>query len=215
MRLVMVDDHELIHGGLRQVLTATADIQIVGEGYCGEHFRTLVAQHQPDVVLLDLNMPDMPGARTLENNFNPTTAIRWCHAQYPAVRIVVLSNQIDLSVLNLDVAGYVLKDDLSVPRKLPDLLRAVVAGHKKVSQTIGEKLHSNPLTERQIEILREIAGHPNRTQAEHAEALGMSVSGLKKHLQAIYIHLNVTNLTAAIVVAQWAGYIGSTPPDQS
>lgn len=217
MRVVMIDDHEMIHMAVRGVLALDPDIQLVGEGYCGQDFRRLVAQHQPEIVLLDLSMPEQPdpNPNPLGERFNPPAAIRWCQAQYPQVRIVVLSQYIDLTLVDLDVAGYLSKSDVNVTTNLPALLRAMAAGQKKTSPTITETLLANPLTDRQIEALREIVSHPNRTQAEHAAALGLSESGLKKHLGSIYDRLHVTNLTAAVVLAQWAGYIGFTPPSET
>jgi DNA-binding NarL/FixJ family response regulator len=210
IRLVIVDDQPLMHDAIQTALASVPDFALVGQGYCGADFARLVAALQPAVVLLDLSMPQTL-AEDAFDRFEPAPALAWCKAHYPQTRIVILSQHLDFVLLQEGVAGYWHKNDINA-EDLAQLFRSLAAGKVTTSKRVMARLHARPLTERQIEVLRQVAQHPNRAYAEHAVTLGIAEVTFKKNLNEAYRRLGVKNITAAILAAQWAGYIPFAPP---
>lgn len=196
IRVLLVDDHELVRVGLRTFLELQADMAVVGEAGSGERALALVPSAAPDIVLLDLVLPGMSGLETA----------RALRAAHPNVKIVVLTSfsgqdQV-LPVVRAGVDGYLLKD--VGPRELADALRAVHAGgsplHPTVAATVMRSVTTDdPLTPREREVLRLIArGLSNR---QIARELVLSEKTVKTHVSAVLAKLGVADRTQAALLA--------------
>ena len=200
IRVMTVDDHEILRGGIRFLLLAFDDIEVVGEAQSGEEALDLCGQVQPDVVLMDMMMPGMDGVES-------TTALR---KRYPQVQVLVLtsfhSGDLVQGVMQAGAVGYLLKgasmDELAGairaayagrPTLAPEAVRALVrAGQPTVK--IGDDL-----TDREREVLALLVqGHSN---AEIAERLVVSVAAAKYHVGSILSKLGASNRTEAAALA--------------
>jgi DNA-binding NarL/FixJ family response regulator len=208
IKVLLVDDQGLIRQGLRALLELESDLEIVGEGENGEQAINLVAEFQPDVVLLDIRMPIMDGvAATLE-----------IQKRFAKTKILVLTTFDDdeyvSAALKNGAMGYLLKDTPS--EELAVAIRAVYKGYTQLGPGIVKKLltqFSNPtptqsppvpstlteLTPREKEVLRLIAtGASNR---EIAQGLYISEGTVKNHVTNILNRLNLRDRTQAAI---WA-----------
>ena len=203
LRVLLVDDHELVRVGLRTFLALQPDMEVVGEASSGERALALVATTTPDIVLLDLVLPGMSGLET----------VRALRAAHPDVKIVVLTSfagqdQV-LPVVRAGVAGYLLKD--VGPRELADALRSVHAGgaplHPTVAATVMRSVTADdPLTPREREVLRLIArGLSNR---QIARELVLAEKTVKTHVSAVLAKLGVADRTQAALLAIRDGIVG-------
>ena len=160
IRVVLVDDHAILRSGLRRVLDAEPDIEVVGEAESAERavFETLA--NKPDVVVMDLVMPGKSGIEGMPAAFQAA----------PDVRVLVLSMQDDpryvREAFEAGAAGYVLKE--AADTEVVGALRAVAAGERYVHPTLGARLvaaeaeerkraEADPLSEREREVLRLLA----------------------------------------------------------
>lgn len=219
--IVAVDDHPLIRQAIRSLVADREDMILVGEGSVGEHLFPLVAEHRPDVVLLDLNMPQF---ETRVNDGTPDIfpvlpMIARLHIEYPKTAVIILSQHVIPSVVheiagrNGAIKGYLLKsDDLSL--NLPEAINLASKGSVFFSEAIHqehlESLENTDkplLTKRQRECITVIAQMPNASYAHHAQVLGISESTLRNHLTAANKVLGVNNITAAILRCQELGII--------
>jgi DNA-binding NarL/FixJ family response regulator len=208
LRILLADDHPLVRRGLRAVLAGAADIEVVGEAATGREAIELAAELTPDVILMDLQMPDLSGIE----------ATRAILASQPDARILVVTLfQDDDSVflaLRAGARGYVLKD--ADEEDLLSALRAVAGGAAIFSPSIANRLltlFSSPrpsapesfpeLTEREREVLELIAqGLPN---PRIAQLLSISVKTVGNHVSVIFGKLQVADRSEAIVRARDAG----------
>jgi NarL family two-component system response regulator LiaR len=203
IRVLLVDDHELVRAGLRTFLRLQADMAVVGEAASGEQALALVAASAPDIVLLDLVLPGMSGVET----------VRRMRAAHPDVKIVVLTSfagqDAVLPAVRAGVAGYLLKD--VGPAELADALRSVHAGgaplHPTVAATVLRQVsaETDPLTPREREVLRLIArGLSNRLIGRE---LVLSEKTVKAHVSAVLAKLGVTDRTQAALLAVRDGVV--------
>ena len=196
IRVLLADDHALIRAGLRTLLVAEPDLALVGEAATGDEARTLCATLRPDVLLLDLRMPGPPA----------TATVAWVRAHRPATRVVILTAHREdawvRGLLDLGVAGYVLKDDAldAVARAV----RAVAAGGTWLSPAVLPALvrpTAEPaveaLTPREREVLALVAA--GRSTKEIAQTLGIGAQTVSNALSVIYAKLGVPNRAAAAV----------------
>lgn len=215
VRIVVADDHPLFRKGMVTLLSSEPGFAVVGEAATGVEALGVVAATTVDVVLMDLQMPEMGGI----------PAIQHIKAHAPAVRILVVSLfEDDDSVflaLRAGAHGYVLKD--AREEELIRAIRAVAAGEAIFSPAIasrvlawfGSRRHDDAdafadLTHREREILDELAnGHGNATIARH---LSISSKTVANHLSTIFAKLQVPDRGAAIVRARDAGF-GVAPAD--
>lgn len=208
IKVLLVDDQSLIRQGLKALLELEADLEIVGEAENGEMAVELVAELQPDVVLMDIRMPIMDGV----------AATREMHKRFVGIKILVLTtfdnDEYVTAALQNGAMGYLLKDTPS--EELAVAIRAVHKGYTQLGPGIVKKLltqfstmvstQSPPappslveLTPREKEVLRLIAtGASNR---EIAQELYISEGTVKNHVTNILNRLNLRDRTQAAIFA--------------
>jgi DNA-binding NarL/FixJ family response regulator len=194
----------MVRTGLRTFLELQQDMVVVGEAATAEEALALVPRVHPDIVLLDLVLPGMPGVE----------AVRALRASHPDVKVVVLTSFAGqdsvLAVVRAGVSGYLLKD--VGPAELADALRAVHAGgvplHPAVAATVMRSVAApphEPLTPREGEVLRLVArGLSNRLVARE---LALSEKTVKTHVSAILGKLGVADRTQAALYAVRQGMV--------
>ena len=205
LKVLVADDHPLILQGLRRALEACDDIEIVGEAHSGAELLALVERRAPDIVLMDLRMPEPDGI----------ACIREIRKSWPHVRTVVLSasddrESIDAALL-AGANAYVLKsvgstDIGSVLRHVSDGGAVFHAPSRPPEETGGQTTPARAvLTERESEILAAVADGKT-TKAISAE-LWLSEHTVKFHLTNIYRKLGVSNRSGAIRYAYEHGLV--------
>lgn len=215
IRVLIADDHTLFRDGLRALLASIPDIEVVGEAASGKEVIRLAAELQPDVILMDIQMPDLNGIE----------ATRQILRTNPHMGIIVLTMFQDddsvFAVMRAGARGYVLKGaDQAV---LLRAVRAVANGESLFSPEIAARLmqffaNLQPaarqelfpeLTEREREILSLIA--EGQTNAEIAEKLVISMKTVRNYVSNIFSKLQVADRAQAAIRAREAG-LGSTQP---
>ncbi|MBI4788905.1 MAG: response regulator transcription factor [Chloroflexi bacterium] len=197
IRVVLADDHELVLGGLQALLQNEPDMQVVAAVKNGVLLMEAVAQHQPDVVVLDLKMPALGGISCLEK----------IREQQLPIRVLVLTAYSDgesiLEAIEQDADGLVLKTE--PPSQTIAAIRQVAHGQMVFPRAARQLLDKRPrprpdseLSEREREIFALVA--EGMTNAQIAERLSVSESTVKFHLQNIFQKLRVTNRTEAAAV---------------
>ena len=201
IKVLAVDDHPLLREGITAVLGNQPDLSVVGEASNGYEAVERCRALAPDIVLMDLEMPDMSGIDAI-------AAIR---AEFPATHIIVLtahgSDAQILRALNAGAVGYLLKDGLR--KELVDTIRRVHAGHRGVSPAVAQKLvesrFAEALTERELEILASVAaGNSNKIVADR---LSISEETVKSHMRNILAKLGANDRTHAVTIALKRGLI--------
>ncbi|MBB5954279.1 DNA-binding NarL/FixJ family response regulator [Saccharothrix tamanrassetensis] len=204
IRVVIVDDHPVVRDGLRGMLAAAGDVDVVGEAADGAEAEAVVRAKSPDVVLMDLRMPGVDGVTAIER-------LR----DFPARVLVLTTYDTDSDVLpaiKAGATGYLLKD---TPRdELFRAVRSAARGEAVLSPSVATRLvgqvrtpAAEPLSEREIEVLGLIArGCTNR---EAAARLFISEATVKTHLVHVYAKLGVKDRAAAVAVAYERGLLGA------
>ncbi|MDX9990667.1 MAG: response regulator transcription factor [Anaerolineales bacterium] len=206
IRILLVDDHAMVRRGLATFLMAFDDFQLVGEADNGEAALRLCAEVLPDVILMDMVMPNMDGATA-------THAIR---QKYPQIQVLVLTSfkeeLLIRKALQAGAIGYLLKDVSA--EELARAIRAARAGHATLSpeaaQVLVETAHQPPapgldLTEREREVLALLIEGLNNTQI--AGELTVSPSTIKSHVSNILSKLGVASRTEAVSLALRQGLV--------
>jgi DNA-binding NarL/FixJ family response regulator len=195
IKILTVDDHPLLREGIAAVLGNQPDMSVVGEASNGHEALEQCRALRPDIILMDLEMPDMNGTEAI-------TAIR---AEFPGAHVIVLSaHGSDAEIrraLNAGAVGYLLKDGLR--KELVDAIRRVHAGNRGVSATVAQRLVESqlaePLTERELEILTSVAaGNSNKIVADK---LSISEETVKSHMRSILSKLGANDRTHAVTIA--------------
>jgi DNA-binding NarL/FixJ family response regulator len=205
MQVVICDDQALIRDGLEMLLRLERDIEVVGLAQDGAEAVDLVAEHRPDLVLMDLKMPGMNGIE----------ATRRIRAHYPEVKVLVLTTYDDdewlFDALRAGAAGYLLKD--TGRSEVVKAIRGTVEGQAFVDPAVAGKLLSRvtstqtrpasllteKLTERELDVLRLLA--QGMTNADIAARLYLSEGTVRNHVSAILGKLDVADRTQAAVLA--------------
>lgn len=199
IRVLIVDDHTVVRGGLRLFLLAFPDLDLVGEASSGQMAIDLCKIHQPDVVIMDLIMPGMNGIET-------THQIR---TKFPDMKVIALTSfpdeQLVLDVIEAGASGYLLKTISAT--ELVEAIRDVTAGKKVFSKEIEKLLvqksqksfYHEDLTRREWEIFHLVM--IGKSNSEIADELVISVSTVKYHVSNILSKLGVKNRAEAIAYA--------------
>ncbi|GHG49226.1 DNA-binding response regulator [Flavimobilis marinus] len=215
VRVVLVDDDPLVRAGLRMILGGDRAIEVVGEARDGIEAEDVVAEHAPDVVLMDIRMPRRDGLAT-------TSALlrRW-----PTLRVIVLTtfdeDDMVLTALREGASGFLLKD--TPPERLVDSVRRVAAGEPILSPSVTAQLiatvagdngaarshGAQDRLERLTEREREVAVAIGRglSNAEIAEQLFMSVPTVKSHVGRLFAKLDVDNRVQIAICVHDAGLV--------
>ncbi len=206
IRVMLVDDHTMVRRGLATFLKVFDDLELVGEAASGEAAIPLCARLQPDVVLMDMVMPEMDGA----------TATRAIRQQFPTVQVIALTSftEEDLvqRALEAGAIGYLFKDVSA--EELAQAIRAAQAGRSTLSpaalQMMVRTANRPPalgadLTGREREVLALMAQGLSNT--EIAEKLIVSPSTIKSHVSNILSKLDVTSRTEAVALAVRQGLV--------
>jgi DNA-binding NarL/FixJ family response regulator len=195
IRILIADDHMLMRMGVAALFTTVTDMEIVGEARNGRQAVELAGSLRPDVVIMDLVMPELAGSE----------ATRLIHEAHPEIKIVVLttfgtSSELAKAVAN-GAVGVLLKD--TVDMDLVSTIRLVVAGNQVIPthllRQIEEDNALNNLSERKLEILAAVA--QGQSNADIARQFGLSEITVKKHLSAIFESLGVSNRAEAVALA--------------
>ncbi len=217
IRLVVVDDHPVVRHGLVSMLRYEPDMQVVGEAGDGPAAVARILEQQPDVVLLDLNLPQFSGIEVMKQ----------IRAQLPQIRFLVLTtydtDEYIVPALEAGAQGYLLKD--ATPDELMRAVRSLVAGGAaleagvaaKLLESITEPESGDELSTRELDVLRLlVAGASNKAIAAQ---LNLSENTVKSHLSHIFGKLNVQSRVEAVTVALKRGLVPlkasspDTPPE--
>jgi len=199
--VVTIDDHPVVRAGVRALNDDESDLRVVAEGRDGAEAVALYEEHEPDVMLMDVRMPNVDGVR----------AIRSIIASHPEARIVALTSyEGDADVYRAIQAGaraYLLKDTLGT--SLVDAVRRVAAGERIIPPEIAARLADfmarEELTPRELEVL-ELAAKGLRNR-DIAHAIGRTEETVKAHLKHIMKKLGVADRTQAVTLALRRGVI--------
>jgi DNA-binding NarL/FixJ family response regulator len=215
IRVAVVDDHAIVRAGLRLVLEADEDFEIVGEAGTAADALLLVREHAPDVVLVDINLPDESGLRLAQQ----------IRTACPSAGLLMLSVHDDPEIVResvrLGALGYLRKD--TTPADLRAAVRAVRAGDAyfspSVARTLAEALRDQPapvheallkLTDRERDVLSRIAaGLANK---EIAAELGISVRTVESHRDSLMKKTGLRNVAALTRLALETGLVSGESP---
>ncbi len=203
IRVLIADDHAIVRKGISALLSTRADIEVVGEAADGEQAVELSKQRHPDVVLMDLVMPETDGVE----------AIRQLNARQPEVRVLVLTSfSTDDKVfpaIKAGALGYLLKD--SEPEDLVRAIRQVYRGESSLHPAIARKVlqemnrpsprppTADPLSERELQVLRLLA--QGLTNREIADKLVVGEATVHTHVSNIFATLHLASRTQAALYA--------------
>lgn len=209
IRIVLVDDHGIIRDGLRAALSVRSDLEIVGEASTGNAAIAVVEETKPDVVLLDLNLPDIDGV---------TVARRLTEAGSSARILVLTMNDDDESVvraMRAGARGYILKE--AGRDEIELAIRTVATGGTVLGASVGERFvdtiagtRSKPLTpfpqltDHEREMLELLA--QGRSNPDIARNLFLSDKSVRNRVSTILAKLGVDDRSAAIIAARDAGF---------
>lgn len=206
IRVMLVDDHAMVRRGIATFLKVYDDLELAGEADSGEDAIALCSQVMPDVILMDLMMPDMDGA----------TATRLIRKQFPRVKIVALTSfkeeQVIQNALQAGAIGYLLKDVSA--DELAQAIRAAHSGRATLSpeavQALVNAANQPPmpgldLTERERVVLALMVEGLNNTQI--AGRLVVSPSTIKTHVSNILSKLGVASRSEAVALALRSGLV--------
>jgi DNA-binding NarL/FixJ family response regulator len=203
--VLLVDDHPVVREGLRGMIDAESDLTVVGEAGSGAEAIAMAESLEPDVILMDLRMPDVDGV----------TATERILAVQPRTRIVVVTTyESDADILRAveaGAAGYLLKD---VSRsELAEAVRDAARGKTVLAPTVADRLvhfvrqpASVALSAREVEVLGLVA--TGNTNAEIGRRLHISEATVKTHLLRAFTKLGVSDRTAAVTTAMSLGLLG-------
>ena len=209
IRVLIVDDHEIIRTGITYSLSAFHDLELVGEAKSGQEALRLCRETQPDVVLMDMLMPGMDGVQT-------TQAIR---KEHPQVQVLALTSFHDRErvqqAMQAGAAGYLVKGVSA--SQLAEAIRVAHAGQTILSREATQALirtddqtasPRHDLTQREREVLSLLAkGLPN---ADIARQSTITISTTKHHVSAILSKLGASSRAGAVVLAMEQGLIGES-----
>ena len=201
IQVLIADDHPIVCKGIRNILDPAVGITVVGEAKSGEEALQMIESLHPDVVLLDMELPDINGIEVVKKVVETGTS----------VRILGLSTYDDSEyisqLISMGASGYLLKDEM--PDTIVEAVRGVARGETgwvsrkvaaKLSQILqDEQVGSTNLTPREMEVLHLVVD--GKTNAEIGLNLGISEKTVEKHLEAIFRKMGVVSRVEAAVMA--------------
>ncbi|MEI7988924.1 MAG: response regulator transcription factor [Chloroflexota bacterium] len=214
IRILLADDHVVVRAGIRQFLEQDTDIQVIAEAGNGLDACALIAEHKPDVAVLDIQMPGMSGI----------DVTRWIRSQGLSIGILVLTAYDDepyvKAVLQAGANGYVLKT--AEPQEIVQGVRDVYHGKSVIDTTLAQKLITRmagkeetslvePLTDRELQVLT-LTGKGFTNKAIGAQ-LSISDRTVQNHLANIFGKLQAESRTEAVMRAVSLGLISSDIAD--
>jgi DNA-binding NarL/FixJ family response regulator len=214
---LLADDHTVVRQGLRALLQAEPDIEVVGEAESGRHALQMTKQLRPEVVVMDIAMPQLNGIE----------ATRQIIKECPATKVLILSSYSDDEYVHLltsaGAAGYLIKQ--TAANDLIKAIREVSKGNSFFSPSISKRMldyyreaylkgkplrkHAEPLTSREMEVLQLVA--EGKANKQIASDLGISIKTVEKHRQQVMNKLNLHDVTGLTRYAIAKGIIEGTP----
>ncbi|KKD39584.1 MAG: response regulator transcription factor [Limnoraphis robusta] len=195
IRVLIADDHAIVRQGLVSLLQQEPDLSVVGQARNGQEAVKMFNQHQPDVVLMDLRMPQMDGIEAI-------TAIRAGCTNPQIVVLTTYDGDEDIyRGLQAGAKGYLLKD--TEPDELFAAIRTVFVGKKYIPSPVGaklaERMENCQLSDRELQVIRLIVAGKSNQQI--SDILHISKSTVKFHVNNILSKLNVNDRTQAAIAA--------------
>ena len=202
IRVLIVDDHPIVCSGIRNILEPTMGIEVVGEAHTGAEALQIIELDRPDVVLLDMKLPDMSGVEVIQRIYRSKNL---------NTRVLGLSSYNDREfisqLLNHGASGYLLKEE--VPEQIVEAVRGVAHGEqgwvsRKVAAMLSdilskEKDSGSDLTARELDVLRLVVD--GKTNDQIGVILGISVKTVENHLHTIFQKMDVISRVEAAVRA--------------
>ncbi len=195
IRIMLADDHMLMRMGLSTLIDCEDDMKIVGEAKNGRQAVELAHALKPDIIIMDLMMPELSGAE----------ATKLIHDAYPEIKIMVLtsfgtSKEMSDAIMN-GADGALMKD--TAADELIKTIRAIVAGERTIPDRLmrqaAEDNVTPKLSDRHLEILSSIA--QGQSNSDIAKQYGLSEISIKKQVSKIFARLGVSNRSEAVALA--------------
>ncbi len=213
IRVLLVDDQALVRGGLRMIVDAQPDMEVVAEAADGREAIEAFHQHKPDVVVMDIRMPNLDGVEA-------TRRLAGSGSPYHARVLVLTTFDLDQYVYNAlraGASGFMLKD--ADPAALVNAIRTVAAGEAMLAPSVTRRLigsfvarapaRAHPslgqLTEREVEVLKLLA--TGLSNAQIAESLVLAETTVKTHVARVLAKLELSNRVQAAIVAYESGLV--------
>jgi two-component system, NarL family, response regulator len=195
IRVLIADDHAIVRSGLVRMVELTEGMEVIAEAATGIEAVARFRQHQPDVTLMDLRMPEMNGVEAI------VTILQ----EFPTAHIAILTTyDTDEDIfrgLQAGAKGYLLKDSKMV--ELIDAIRTLHTGKRYIPPAVGAKLAERmaqpQLSDRELEVLRLMSA--GKTNQQMCNELNISESTIKFHINNIFSKLGVSDRTQAVVIA--------------
>jgi DNA-binding NarL/FixJ family response regulator len=201
IRVLTADDHAVVRTGLATMIATEPDLELVGQASNGREAVEMYAALRPDVVLMDLRMPELDGVAA-------TRAIRHGDPDARVLALTMYDGDVDIHrALTAGAVGYLLKD--SSAEELIAALRNAAAGQRTlpaaVARALAEHTPRADLTPRELEVLRLVAKGLENTEV--ASVIGCAPGTIKIHLQHIFAKLGTSDRTEAVTIAFRRGYL--------
>jgi DNA-binding NarL/FixJ family response regulator len=218
IKIVVVDDHALVRGGILRAISKRQDLMVVGEGCCGDDVFALVKQHSPDVLILDLRMPQYNNQDD-SPRFDVLNALRLLQQNHPNTQVIIVSqyiNQIFVqAAVQYGVRSYLLKGD-NLSLNMIEAIDVVLSGETFFSHQVNDALvaalpadnnDGARLTKRQIEIINLLVRCPEMQNIEVAAELNIAPSTLKGYFKNLFTMFDVPNRRALVMRALELGLV--------